>query len=347
MAMEGLEILGEKIKKARKELGFKRREDFAKFLDIDTSLLAKYEQGKEAPPFKIIGFLCKKLGIPPRGFIYGNYLGLSFRGSYRLKESDKLKIASIAQNINSLIEFGKIYHNRFDFIGHENPRVAARTFIEHYNLNKNGFNTWRVIKDLLSERDIFIFAIPLNSKSAAIPQEEPFFIVLNSNEPKDRWSFSLLHEIGHLIAPEVFRKNENYANEFASAVLIPEDYIPRLWKELGNYIINWKLGNLYYKIRELNKFVSPEAVCYSLVKTYLPNKKGMALYSKFKKFASQERKKEKESNNKPFIAFPKKYAQKVCELYKEGKITYGRMKELFFEIDPETVISKCRIRGII
>jgi transcriptional regulator with XRE-family HTH domain len=336
--MEKLKILGERIKKARKELGLRKREEFAKLMGIEPNELAKYEQGKEAPPFRIISYLCKELGIPPRSFVYGNPLKLSFRGKVRLKESDKYKLISLAQNIDALVKFGKIYHNRFDFIGHGNPQIAARIFIEHYNLNKEDFNTWQIVKDLLSERDIFIFAVPLNSKSAAIPQEEPFFIVLNSNEPRDRWSFSLLHEIGHLIAPENFKEDENYANEFASAVLIPEDFLPKLWKKFKELIVSWKFGRLYYEIRKLNEFVSPEAVCYSLVKTYLPSKKGMILYSKFKKFASKER--EKESLNNKVIAIPKKYAEKVYELYREGKITYGRMKELYFNRDPESVISR-------
>ncbi len=328
--METLNLLtqlGNKIKLARKELGFKKREDFAKIINIDVSILKEIENGKTAPPYKIISFLCKELGISPRAFIYSSKQEVSYRGNKKLAISDKIKIQTIIQNINDLIELNAIRHNRFDFEGDNNPVVAARDFIKYYKLSDRDFNTWDKIKDILSEKEIYIFGLPLKSKSGAVPQEEPFFIILNSNEPIDRWSFSLLHEIGHLIAPPDFKKDEEYANAFASNVLIPEELVPELWKKLKDYITNYKFGTFYRKVRQMNKYISPEAVFYKLISVYLPDE--IWKFQKFKKYSQEERRKEKHTTvTKNKILLPKVYAEKILDLYENNKITEKRADEL-------------------
>lgn len=328
---EALKELGKRIRNARKELGFRRREEFAKAVDLPVLRIERIERGIEPPPLKLIHFLCTGLRIPARALIYGcveenNFL---FRGKRKLSEADKLKIAVIKDLIETLIYFGKAHYNRFDFTGDANPEKAAREFIQTYRLKNEDFNTWEVIVPLLSEKNIYVFGIPLQSQSAIIHDSEPFFIVFNSREPADRWSFSLLHEIGHFIAPKEEKEDESYANSFAGNVLIPEDMRYHLWKKFGPLIRRRWYKRFFTQIRNMNSLVSPEAVFLTLVKTFYSD---FGRFAQFKRTAQQLRELEKESQNTLYpqgkILYPKVVLKKLKELVEEGKITQGRYKEL-------------------
>jgi len=327
--MDRLEILGKKIYMARRKLGYKKRIDFAKILGLDEKEIKKYEEGVEPPPLHLIHFLCSSLKIDPRAFIYGEIGVVKFRGKQNLSITDEAKIAAIKDGIETLIELGKAHYNRFDFIGDPNPEISAKEFIEHYSLDKKDFNTWDKVVKVLSERDIFVFAIPLENSSALIHDSEPFFIVLNSNEPMDRWSFSLLHEIGHLIAPSEIKgtdDEEKYGDIFAGSVLIPKEIRYSLWKGLKNFVKNRNYKTFFDKVRKLNNKVSPEAVFYTLIKEFDFD---FGKLAQFKKKAKEIR--EKEATFAEKYLFPKKYKQLVEDLYKDGFITIGRKQELLLE----------------
>ena len=321
--------LGEKIRNARKELGYKKVDDFAEKLNIPVSELRKIERGKILPPLRVVGFICRQLNIPPRAFIHISLEkeNLLFRGKKKnreLKESDRNKLAVLKDLIETLIEFGEAHYNRFDFEGDPNPEIAAREFIEIYHLNRKDFNTWKIVLPLLAKKNIYVFAIPLKSHSALIHNAEPFFIVFNSNEPIDRWSFSLLHEIGHFIAPEEEQDNEAYADNFAGNVLIPEEMRYELWRKLNLYIKKRWYGRFFSAVRRLNHLVSPEAVFYALVKTF---DEDWGKFSQFKKYC-EKRRAEESIPGKGEVLYPKVIKEKLFKLLTEGKITEGRYKEL-------------------
>lgn len=331
--MNTLETLGKKIIAARRELGFRKRSEFAKEIDISEKFLQRYEQGKEPPPMKIISYICEQLKINPRAFIYGEFNKVNFRGAKKLYTSDKVKIAAIKDGIETLIEFGVAHYNRFDFIGNPNPEIAAREFIEHYNLNKNDFNTWEKVIKVLSERYIFVFAIPIKGNTSALIHEaEPFFIVLNSNEPIDRWSFSLLHEIGHLIAPSQIKgtdEEERYADIFAGSVLIPEEFRYSLWEKLRDCIKNRKYKTFFEKVRKLNDKVSPEAVFFTLIRDF---EYDFGKFAQFRKKAKEIRDSERRTlkiKGKYFL--PKRYKALIEDLYKNELITQARKEELLLK----------------
>ena len=51
----------------------------------------------------------------------------------------------------------------------------------------------------------------------------PPLVFLNAAQPKDRWRFSLAHEIGHLVMHQTpYPEQEMEANQFAGALLMPE-----------------------------------------------------------------------------------------------------------------------------
>jgi transcriptional regulator with XRE-family HTH domain len=321
--------LGKKIRNARKELGYKRIEDFAKEVNIPVSELRKAENGEVLPPLKVVGFVCRQFNIPPRAFIHVSLEkeNLLFRGkkkNHKLAESDKNKLAVLKDLIETLIEFGEAHYNRFDFEGNPNPEIAARKFIEVYHLRKKNFNTWKTVLPLLAKKNIYVFAIPLKSHSALIHNAEPFFIVFNSNEPIDRWSFSLLHEIGHFIAPEEEQDNEAYADNFAGNVLIPEEMRYELWRKLNVYIKKRWYGKFFSAVRQFNRLVSPEAVFYTLIKTFDGD---LGKFSQFRKYCEKKRVEESFSG-KGKVLYPKVITEKLRKLFEEGKITEGRYKEL-------------------
>ncbi len=335
-----LKELGRKIRNARKELGFNRREDFAKAVSLPVFSIKKIEKGEVPPPLTLIHFLCNKLKVPPRAFIYGrikdnNFLFRGRKKYKRLSEVDKVRIAVIKDLIETLIEFGKAHYNRFDFTGNPNPEIAAREFIETYNLNKEDFNTWKVVMPLLSQKNIFVFGIPLQSQSAVVHDSEPFFIVFNSEEPADRWSFSLLHEIGHFVAPEEEKNDEAYADSFAGNVLIPEGMRYKLWRELESLIKKRWYRRFFTKVRNMDPLISPEAVFLTLIKTFYANP-DFGRFAQFRKTAQKLRQEERQSGKPIYqngkILYPRIVLEKLKELLSEGKITLRRYQELTMQL---------------
>ena len=345
--MTQLQTLGKKILKARKALGYNKRADFAKKLNIPEKELKSYEQGLKAPPIKIIVSLCNELNLPIRAFIYGKKPKIIFRTNNKCNLSkidnivDETLIEAVADGLNTLHSLGKILPQKFEgFVSTSNPEETGERFIKTYDLREKNFNTWEKVMELLSQKDIYVFALPLSSKiSALVHQDYPFFIVLNSNEPKDRWSFSLLHEIGHLIAPEEIKKNpeeeENYANLFAKSVLIPKQLRFLLWRKFKNYILSWNEKNYQYffeHVRKINPLVSPESIFYTLVQDFWDVELGKKIFGKFKKLSRKLREKDIE-----FIRpdggkyYPTKYKEIVEELVKKGEISYNRKEELLFK----------------
>jgi len=345
--MAQLQALGEKILKARKALGYKKRAEFAKKLSLPENELKLYEQGVKAPPVKIIISLCNELNLPIRAFLYGKKPKVIFRTNNRCNLFeidniiDEILIEAVADGLNTLHTLGKISPQKFEnSIASSNPEETGENFIKTYKLEEKNFNTWEKVMELLAEKDIYVFALPLISKiSALVHQDYPFFIVLNSNEPKDRWSFSLLHEIGHLIVPEEIKKNpeeeENYANLFAKSVLIPKQLRFLLWKKFKNYILSWNEKNYQYffeQVRKINPLVSPESIFYTLVQDFWDIELGKRIFGKFKKLSKKLREKDIE-----FIRpdggkyFPTKYIKMVEELVKRGEISYNRKEELLLK----------------
>ena len=343
-----LQELGVKIKKARQALKFKSLKEFAEVVQIPSEKIKNYEEGKEAPPVKLIAYLCKELNIPVRAFIYGGKPRVVFRTHKKCNVShlhnivDETLIEALADTLRTLESLGEISPKKFErFQSTFNPEKTGEIFIKTYKLEERKFNTWDKVMNLLSEKDIYVFALPFKSKiSALVHEDPPFFIVLNSNEPKDRWSFSLLHEIGHLIAPEEVKSSlqeeeENYANLFAKSVLIPKQLRIVLWKNLKKYILSWREEDyccFFRQIREINPLISPESVFYVLVQDFYDIELGKKFFGKFKKCVKRLREKDIE-----FVRpdgqkyFPRKLIEIIDRLEKEGKISSNRKKELLLQ----------------
>lgn len=314
-----------RIKQLRRELGYKTPQELAEKINVPVEDIEDYEKGKEPVPLSYVFRLCQLAGIQVRYFLKTDQLNLSYRGKKKLSTQYKARILAIKDGLKLLKEERLIEDNRIDYIEEHNPEIAAHRFIEYYGLKKDGFNTYETIIKTLSKRDMFVFFIPLEV-SALVLEEDPFFIVINSKEPQDRWSFSLLHEVGHLIAPPDIKKKEdfieNYANIFAAAVLIPKEYRYRLWEKLGRYIEGRNYNTFFNEVRKLNKLVSPEAVFLTLIREFMPEP-DYGRFNQFKKKAKEIRQTEKQSDTTIYI--PEEYTKKISKI---ELITEGRKKEL-------------------
>ncbi len=317
--------LGEKIKALRKELGYKTPEELAEKINISAEDIKSYEKGKKTIPMSFITRLCIHAGIKVRYFLRLEKPKFSYRGKGTIGIQQESKILTIYDGLKLLKEARKVEDNRIDYIEENNPEIAAHRFIEYYGLKTDGFNTYKDIVNILLKRDIFVFFLPLDA-SALVSEEDPFFIVINSKEPEDRWSFSLLHEVGHLIAPPHIKRERNYiekyADIFAGAVLIPKQYRYKLWTKLGKYIEGRNYVTFFEEVRKLNKLVSPEAVFLNLIREFMPEP-DYGRFRQFKKKAEEIRRSQEEQKSEYYI--PDKYKHKIQEI---SFITEARKKEL-------------------
>lgn len=330
------EELRTKIKALRKEIGCKTQEELAKRLNIPVEDIKAYESGKKPVPLSYATKLCELAGVQVRYLLSPQEIQLSYRGEKKQKIKEEMQVKAIQDGLKILKEQNLIKENRLDYIDENNPEIAASHFIEYYGLKNKDFNTFEIVRKKLAERDIFVFSLPIDT-SALVVEEDPFFIIINSKEPKDRWSFSLLHEIGHLIAPPEIKKKKNfqatkrkkdfiedYADIFAGAVLIPKEYRYTLWNKLGKYIENRNYIKFFEEVRELNDFVSPEAVFLALIREFM-EEPDYKIFGHFRKIAKEIRNKEEERQGKKEKDIPKEYIQRIKKL---KNITEGRKNEL-------------------
>lgn len=317
--------LGEKIRALRKELGYKAPEELAEKINIPAEDIKAYEKGTKEIPMSFITRLCIHAGIEVRYFLRLEKPKFSYRGKGAIGIHQESKILTIYDGLKLLKEARKLEDNRIDYIEENNPEIAAHRFIKYYGLKTDGFNTYKDVVNILLKRDIFVFFLPLDV-SALVSEEDPFFIVINSKEPEDRWSFSLLHEVGHLIAPPHIKRDhkyiEKYADIFAGAVLIPKEYRYELWTKLGKYIEGRNYITFFKEVRKLNKLVSPEAVFLNLIREFMPEP-DYGRFRQFKKKAEEIRRGQKEQKSEYYI--PDEYKHKIREI---SFITEARKKEL-------------------
>jgi Zn-dependent peptidase ImmA (M78 family) len=160
-------------------------------------------------------------------------LGLKNKKFKNLKKnSNAYAFASaLLKFIQFLIEKKQLVANELDFRSRiQNPKEDAERFIDFYGLNKSSVNNFEILKNILEDRDIYIFAFPLDTdlQEGVIYIQSPSFIILNSNIKCIKSGFALAHEIGHLLYKDIEDENleEKFANQFATYLVIPSKIVP-------------------------------------------------------------------------------------------------------------------------
>jgi Zn-dependent peptidase ImmA (M78 family) len=225
-----------------------------------------------------------------------------------------------------------------------NPKEDAEKFIEFYGLNKSSINTFETLKNILEDRDIYVFAFPLDTdlQEGVIYTQSPSFIILNSNIKKAKAGFALAHEIGHFLYKDIQDEDieEKFANWFGTYLVIPSNVVSEIEKIF--FESKQQKNKEFSFIKEIcNRFnckIHPNTAIERLFLDGIISKDEknkwkesiIKLENGFKKRKSKANW-EKSFKEKLGIIISDKYERAVKALVKEGKINEYRASELLFK----------------
>lgn len=165
----------------------------------------------------------------------------------RLQENGTDLLKNLSRGIEPELNF---YSNLSD-----NPEIAAKKIRDKFGVSvqdqiswrdkKMAFEKWRAT---IEHENILVFSMPMplwELRGAAFTFRKPFVILINSNDSPNAMIFTLFHEYGHLLLKEGSscipdynldeQKNiESWCDEFAAALLMPEDAIKKFIPEGPN-----------------------------------------------------------------------------------------------------------------
>lgn len=241
----------ERLKSARIMSGFSLQdlEDKLEKL-ISKQSLGKYEQGLMKPNSEVLLALCRVLGVRPDYFSRTPKVDLQ---KIEFRKLQKLSVKENQQIVEQTKDFLERYIELEEILGIENRfnnhladlPIKSNEDVEH--LVKQLRKDWKLGNDplfnmveLMEDHGIKVMEVdaPLSfsGMSTWVNGKIPV-MVLNSklDEFLDRKRFTALHELGHLMMPQIekleLKKKESYCHYFAAAMLMPEEIFK---KELGN-----------------------------------------------------------------------------------------------------------------
>ncbi len=230
-----MEFNGNMVKVARESRRLTQTE-LSEKLDISQVLVSKIEADLYPLTEKLVSNIAEKLSYPI-SFFENNVLSIDMgtklhRKRLALTKKDENYIDSLVSIytlcISKLLNFVDIEINIPEIPIDENnsiPDIACELR-----------NVWNIPKGTLpnligymEKNGIFVFDIdmPIAHFDAVSTYNNALnigIIVINKNQPADRYRFTLAHELGHLIMHRnsFSSEKENEANNFASAFLMPE-----------------------------------------------------------------------------------------------------------------------------
>lgn len=244
------------LRLARQFRGFQQKE-LADLARIDPALLSRAENGAGVPSDVVIERLANELTVPQAlfGFAFQPVgLPISYhpmwrkRQSVSQRETDRvladanmramhLRRLLPSVDLEPELPLPQIEPGEYGNDGREIARLVRRA----WGLPSGPLPN---LTALVERAGIFVFHVDLEKqvnvdgltmRLAGLPP----IIILNNQMPADRMRFTLAHELGHLImhvvpTPEM----EQQANQFASALLVPEDDIR---KEFAGRRVDMKL----------------------------------------------------------------------------------------------------------
>lgn len=205
---------------------------------VTQGTLSKLEHGRLQPQAELVDKLARALGVRPSFFYRGACLRdpmVSYhRKRSKLSVKDQDAVHGLAEvfrlNIKALLESVELAP-RLPSLPSLDPDHFGRDMEEIARLLRQ---RWQVAKGpvgdltrLVEEAGIIVVAFDFGSALIdAFCQHSidgmPPLIFMNANQPKDRFRFSLAHEIGHLVCHQTpHPEQEIEANRFASEFLMP------------------------------------------------------------------------------------------------------------------------------
>jgi Zn-dependent peptidase ImmA (M78 family)/DNA-binding XRE family transcriptional regulator len=240
----------ERLKSARLMRGYSLQ-DLADKLGniISKQALGKYEQGQMKPNSELLISICNVLDFRPDYFSREpkvNLQDIEFRKLQKLSARDNQKI------VQQTIDFLERYLELEDILGIENKfsntlaKLPVKSNSDVENLVKELRKYWQLgsdplfnIIELMEDHGIKVKEVDappdFSGMSTWVNHSVPV-MVINSNldDFLDRKRFTALHELAHLMMPQIkeepLKIRETYCNYFAAAMLMPADLFR---KELG------------------------------------------------------------------------------------------------------------------
>jgi len=303
------------------------------------------EYSFESPSAGIVVFLRKKWGLSSDALLRLPEVieGVKNRNFRHLKnKSNAYFLVSSVLNFLKLLEKEELISaNRLDYKSQSlDPKLDAERFIEFYGLSKDEINSFEKIREILEERDIFVFSLPINHSfhEGIVYVKSPVFIVLSSYIRYPKASFSLAHEVGHLVYSGVnvgSGEEERLADKFATHLVVPDGVLD-LVKSLKSKASRISYKNRFFIFaslicKEFDCKVAPEV---ALAKLFYCGEINYPEFEKWRKklLTIQKRyKNPKVSWIKKWISslgvsLPKKYKEAVDKL----NVSPSRKEEMLF-----------------
>lgn len=220
---------------ARRATGIGKIE-LAEDVGIDRRTLTNYLSGERVPSEEVLCRLASKLDIEP-SFLFGSAISLtqdasvSFRSLARMSASTRdqaLAQADLAFLLNRWFE------ERFelppcsipDLRGEATPEVASVELRRIWGLGEGPIGNVVRLFEAWGIRVYSLMVENADMDAVSFWRESTPFVLLNSLKTAERSRFDAAHELGHLVlhrhALTKSKDQENEANQFASAFLMPK-----------------------------------------------------------------------------------------------------------------------------
>lgn len=240
----------ERLKAARMMAGFSLQELAEKInTAVSKQALGKYEQGIMKPNSEVLLAICNALKVKSDYFSREpkvNLHGIEFRKLQKLSVKENNKI------VQQTIDFLERYLELEEILGIENKftNSLSKVPIKKGHDVEALVNQLRIdwtlgtdplfnVIELMEDHGIKVMEvdapIEFSGMSTWVNNEIPVMVINSKlNEFLDRKRFTALHELGHLMMPQIrdfeLKQKESYCHYFAGAMLMPEELFR---KELG------------------------------------------------------------------------------------------------------------------
>jgi len=205
--------------------------------------------------------------IPDKVGKFNNKTILAIRKARRLQRVSK----ELSENLKTEMETGILSVNLSD-----NPNLIAEKYLEIFKINEETRKKWKspydalnYFRNILEDRNIVVFKISMpieDARGFTLVEEVPPVIVVNSKDLAEAQVFTLLHEFGHVLLNKsgvsmpdnaLFQREvnkvEKWCNEFASAILLPEDVAKTTFKRNKEDLIETQTLNRLSRKLKISK----------------------------------------------------------------------------------------------
>ncbi len=274
----------DRLRELREHAGFSQAE-LAKSLDVDTSLISRWENGAREPSLSQLMVTARILGVTLDYLLHSRLeVHFQFRSKKTLNATEKAAIERALvdaemqlHNLDACYTLSKQLPKPFtlkmDFYPQQVATIAAQM---RDTLKLNLRVTLEELKQALTELNVHVFEWLLPWEMSGLSYRNAFTVIfLNYHHTKERRLFTLAHELAHILfhlgrdtrqtIVSLIASNrepeEKEANAFAAELLIPEATLNTFVEKFGRELR--QIAVLDSVARWFN--VSRQALFYRLV----------------------------------------------------------------------------------